>query len=52
LLLGNPAKARAKLGWRHTIGLEAMVNEMVAADYALLGGDDSPLEAIALKTIA
>ncbi|CAN7471010.1 GDP-mannose 4,6-dehydratase [Phyllobacterium sp. LjRoot231] len=52
LLLGNPAKARAQLGWRHTIGLEALVREMVAADYALLSGDELPLDPIALKTIS
>ncbi len=32
LLLGNPAKAKAKLGWQATIGLEELINEMVDAD--------------------
>ena len=32
LLLGNPAKAEAKLGWRPEIGLEPMIVEMVEAD--------------------
>jgi GDPmannose 4,6-dehydratase len=32
LLIGNPAKAHEKLGWRHTIGFEQLVREMVEAD--------------------
>ncbi len=32
LLLGNPAKAQAKLGWTATISLEEMIHEMVEAD--------------------
>lgn len=32
ILLGNPAKAKAKLGWEATISLEAMIREMVDAD--------------------
>lgn len=31
MLLGNPAKARAKLGWEATISLEEMIREMVDA---------------------
>lgn len=31
-LVGNPAKARAKLGWRPKISFEAMVREMVESD--------------------
>ncbi len=31
-LLGDPAKARAKLGWRHKVGFEELVREMVEAD--------------------
>ena len=38
LLLGNPAKAREKLGWQHRISFEALVTEMVEADRALLDG--------------
>ena len=38
VLLGDPAKARAKLGWLPTISLEDMVCEMVDADLARLGG--------------
>ena len=36
LLLGDPAKARAELGWRHTVRFEELVAEMVAADRAAL----------------
>jgi GDPmannose 4,6-dehydratase len=32
LLLGNPAKAKAKLGWEPTTNLETLVNEMVDWD--------------------
>ncbi|RUX51399.1 GDP-mannose 4,6-dehydratase [Mesorhizobium sp. M4A.F.Ca.ET.020.02.1.1] len=32
ILLGNPAKAKAKLGWEATISLEDMIREMVDAD--------------------
>jgi GDPmannose 4,6-dehydratase len=34
VLLGNAAKARAKLGWEPEISLEAMIAEMVEADLA------------------
>ncbi|MDX8499307.1 GDP-mannose 4,6-dehydratase [Mesorhizobium sp. VK4C] len=36
-LLGNPAKAKAKLGWEATISLEEMIREMVDADLAVVG---------------
>jgi GDPmannose 4,6-dehydratase len=32
ILLGNPAKAKAKLGWEATTSLEEMIREMVDAD--------------------
>ncbi len=32
ILLGNPAKAKTKLGWEATISLEEMIREMVDAD--------------------
>jgi GDPmannose 4,6-dehydratase len=32
LLLGDPTKAREKLGWRHKISFRELVKEMVAAD--------------------
>jgi len=43
-LLGNPAKAREKLGWRHTIGFDQLVNTMVDADRKMLAeqGPGSP----------
>ncbi|RUX21082.1 GDP-mannose 4,6-dehydratase [Mesorhizobium sp. M2A.F.Ca.ET.042.01.1.1] len=34
ILLGNPAKAKTKLGWEATISLEEMIREMVDADLA------------------
>jgi GDPmannose 4,6-dehydratase len=36
LLIGNPEKAREKLGWQHSIGLEGLVREMVEADCSAL----------------
>ncbi len=32
LLLGNPAKARERLGWQHTVSFDALVSEMVESD--------------------
>jgi GDPmannose 4,6-dehydratase len=32
LLLGDPSKARRRLGWRHKIAFDQLVAEMVAAD--------------------
>ena len=37
-LLGNPAKARAKLGWKHKVGFRELVREMMAADLKLISG--------------
>ena len=36
LLLGDPSKARVKLGWSATTSLEQMVSEMVRSDVELL----------------
>jgi GDPmannose 4,6-dehydratase len=36
VLLGNPAKAKEKLGWSPQVSLEAMIVEMVEADLARL----------------
>ena len=33
-LLGDPSKARAKLGWRHKTSFDALVRDMVKADMA------------------
>jgi len=38
-LLGNPAKAKAKLGWAPKIGFDQLVTEMVEADYELARRD-------------
>jgi GDPmannose 4,6-dehydratase len=32
LLLGDPSKARSRLGWHHKVSFDALVAEMVAAD--------------------
>jgi GDPmannose 4,6-dehydratase len=32
ILLGNPAKARSKLGWQHRIGFQELVREMIESD--------------------
>jgi GDPmannose 4,6-dehydratase len=34
ILIGNPAKAEAKLGWKPTTLFEDLVKEMVASDLA------------------
>ena len=38
-LLGDPSKARAKLGWKPEIGFKALVTDMVAADLELARRD-------------
>jgi len=47
LLVGNPAKAHAELGWRHTVRFEDLVYEMVTADCAALGVGQASLPVIA-----
>jgi GDPmannose 4,6-dehydratase len=42
LLLGDPSKAQEKLGWRSTVALEAMIQEMVDADLERLRSRRSP----------
>lgn len=37
-LLGNPAKAKAKLGWEPTVKFEELVNIMTDADWAVING--------------
>ncbi|NBB23615.1 GDP-mannose 4,6-dehydratase [Porphyrobacter sp. SLTP] len=37
LLLGDPSKAKEKLGWTHQTSVRELAREMVAADLALLG---------------
>ena len=36
-LVGNPAKAQSKLGWRHKTSFDELVREMVSADIESLG---------------
>ncbi len=36
ILLGDPSKAHAVLGWRHTTPFAELVRDMVAADLALM----------------
>jgi len=36
-LLGDPSKARQRLGWTHRVGFRELVKEMVASDLALCG---------------
>jgi len=36
-LVGDPSKARERLGWSHKIGFDHLVREMVESDLALLG---------------
>ncbi|HEX6394475.1 MAG TPA: GDP-mannose 4,6-dehydratase [Acidimicrobiales bacterium] len=38
LLIGDPGKARAKLGWKPEVGFEELVRMMVDADLAALSG--------------
>jgi GDPmannose 4,6-dehydratase len=39
LLIGDPSKARSKLGWRHKVSFDELVSEMVAADLKAIGGE-------------
>ena len=39
LLLGDPRKAHAKLGWRHTVSFAEMIGEMVRSDLAAVGSE-------------
>ena len=45
ILLGNPAKAREKLGWEATTSLESMIHEMVDADLVRVQADLARREA-------
>ena len=38
VLIGDPSKAHAKLGWKHQVSFEDLVVEMVEADLAILAG--------------
>jgi GDPmannose 4,6-dehydratase len=39
LLVGDPSKARSKLGWQHRVSFEQLVAEMVAADLRAVAGE-------------
>ena len=39
LLIGNASKAKDKLGWQATIGLEELVNDMMESDLKLMSKD-------------
>ena len=41
LLVGDPAKARAKLGWRHSVSFPELVREMVESDVRALAEERS-----------
>jgi GDPmannose 4,6-dehydratase len=40
VLLGDPTKARTKLGWHHKVSFDALVQEMVEADLAQVKRDN------------
>jgi GDPmannose 4,6-dehydratase len=41
LLVGDPSKARSRLGWQHTVSFDQLVAEMVAADLKAVAGERS-----------
>jgi len=41
LLIGDPSKARSKLGWQHKVSFDDLVAEMVAADLITVAGETS-----------
>ena len=45
LLLGDPTKARTKLGWQHQVSFAELIAEMVESDLAALGGKPATREA-------
>jgi GDPmannose 4,6-dehydratase len=47
LLIGDPSKARKKLGWRHKVSFDALVSEMVESDLAEM--QPGPIRAPALS---
>ena len=47
VLLGDAAKARSKLGWKHRVSFEQLVAEMVAADLEGLAGEKTRVLAAA-----
>ncbi len=49
LLLGDPEKARQRLGWRHKTSFEQLVAEMVEADRRALKRGDSDADELAIR---
>jgi GDPmannose 4,6-dehydratase len=49
LLLGDPTKAHAKLGWKHRVSFAELIAEMVESDLALLG--EKPVTSGAAKRV-
>lgn len=41
LLLGDPSKARQKLGWKHTTTFQQLVTEMVASDIKVVAREEN-----------
>ncbi len=44
VLLGDAAKAKAKLGWEPQIALDQLIREMIDADLARVQGEPPPQE--------
>jgi GDPmannose 4,6-dehydratase len=51
LLIGDPAKARAKLGWQHAISFPELVAEMVDADMALVAREHAGGRRLSLAAV-
>jgi GDPmannose 4,6-dehydratase len=49
LLLGNPAKAKAKLGWESSTPFDDLVKDMVDSDIALVKGEVPDMEIAAAQ---
>jgi GDPmannose 4,6-dehydratase len=47
LLLGDPAKARATLGWQHKVSFDELVSEMVDADLKAVASEGKRVLAVA-----
>ena len=47
ILVGDPSKARSRLGWRHRVSFEQLVAEMVAADLKNLASEKTRVLAAA-----
>ena len=45
VLLGDPTKARTKLGWKHQVSFAELIAEMVESDLEILGGKPVTQEA-------